>query len=599
MKTRLSILTLVAATATTVFGQQNGTLPAEVQPANAKAAAPVPGLEQPAATAPATTTQAPAATTAPAAMSPQAAPAPVAPVMRQDETGLWVNMELNDLIAVLAKRGHLQYFSNPSLDGKIVKGHINNDGDPVEQMRALCFQYGATLFEKSGTVYALDSKQVLAMPRREWVYTVKYLRGRLASDQKAILDLINPAMSEKGQARYEDKTGTLVVIDNEASVASVKNILERVDVPKKQVVVEVRILRLQNQRAHRQGVDWSQTLGKGGLQVSATALGKIGELFDKGATFGAATKSGTDAATTAVGAAADGATGGGVILSPVTVTAVLRALNEGNLATQENAPTLITEDNEQANIRITDRIPIIEQTATQSSGVAQITTDVRYRIDKSDSLEPEKSREVGVTVSVTPSILPDGTIRMKMYPRVANVTEYVDVQTGVDGIVNKVPRVGEAGVESIARIPNGYTLFLGGYYQTEERSVDSKVPLLGDIPGLSFVFRSKQREKNKANVVFMLTPTTYDPASAFQTVGHTERLRQHSVAPAHFDYPDDENPGENEIPRPIVRARNLVPFGKPEREADPFSAQAVSTERRVETPQDQRQEQIKRSYRGH
>lgn len=153
----------------------------------------------------------------------------------------------------------------------------------------------------------------------------------------------------------------------------------------------------------------------------------------------------------------------GVVISPITVTAVLRALNDANLAKTENGPVIIAEDNETAVFNIVDRIPIIEQTVTTSNGVNNISTDVRYKIGKDDNNEdPKKSREIGVSITVTPTLLPDGTIRMKLFPRVATVTGYVQVQTGVSGVTNQVPNVSEAKAESTARIPNGYSLLLGG-----------------------------------------------------------------------------------------------------------------------------------------
>ncbi len=533
---------------------------------------------------------------------------PIAPTMtRSEDGGMWVRaMDLNDFLAVLAKRAKLQYFSNPSLDGHSITGHVTETGDPIEQMRAVCLQHGMTLYRKSGTIYALDEKQVNLLPRREFVYTVKYLRGRSPDDQKRLIDLVKPVMSSRGEVRYEDKTGTLLVVDNEAAVESVKRILELVDVSKRQIIVEVKVLRITNSRSNRLGFDWSATLGSAGLSIGATAQGKLSSLFGTTPSFGVAqaatggTSGGGTGTGTGTGAVVPvvGSTDPAIILDPLTVKTVLRALNEANLATQENSPVVITEDNEQGVIRITDRIPIIEQTVTQTDGTNNITSDVRYKIDKSDSIEPEKSREIGVTVTVTPTILPDGTIRLKLFPRVASVTEFITIQTGVEGFSNQVPRVGEVSVETMARIPNGYSLLLGGYYQTEERVSDNKVPLLGDLPGVGFFFRSKQRTKDKANIAFLLTATTYDPASDFATVSQSERIRQAQVRPKSMDFPDDENPGENEKARPLTRTRNFFPFFKKKPATHPLSSESVAGVPRVLTPQQRKEEEIKRSLRG-
>jgi type II secretory pathway component GspD/PulD (secretin) len=87
---------------------------------------------------------------------------------------------------------------------------------------------------------------------------------------------------------------------------------------------------------------------------------------------------------------------------------------------------------------------------------------VRYKIDAEDPSatdEPEKNREIGVTLSVTPTLLPDGTVRMKLRPRVAKIVELIAGRGN-----NVFPRVSESTVEAISRIPAGQSLFLGGFY---------------------------------------------------------------------------------------------------------------------------------------
>ena len=104
---------------------------------------------------------------------------------------------------------------------------------------------------------------------------------------------------------------------------------------------------------------------------------------------------------------------------------------KGNLVTQKSNPVVITEDNEQAIISIIDRVPIITSTATQGTGGTTLTEEVRYTVDESDPVgDPATTREIGITVAVTPSLLPDGTIRLKMRPRSAQVVEEIVGVTG-------------------------------------------------------------------------------------------------------------------------------------------------------------------------
>ena len=195
------------------------------------------------------------------------------------------------------------------------------------------------------------------------------------------------------------------------------------------------------------------------------------------------------------------------MLSPLQISDVLRALNDNNLVTQKSNPVVITEDNEKASISLIDRVPIITTTTSQGTSTSSVSEEVRYTIDASDSTDPETTREIGVTISVKPSLLPDGTIRMQMRPRNAQITENIVTKSG-----NVYPRVSEATIQSIARIPDGHSLIIGGFYGEVESKGDNKIPILGDIPILSFFFKSKQTLKEKSSLVFVVTPTSYNPS---------------------------------------------------------------------------------------
>lgn len=123
------------------------------------------------------------------------------------------------------------------------------------------------------------------------------------------------------------------------------------------------------------------------------------------------------------------------------------------------------------------------------------------------------------------------------------------------------------------------------------------MPFLGDLPLISFMFKSKQREKTRANIAFLITPTSYDPLSAYETVAQSERIRQNQTRPKSLDYPDDENPSENEKPSLGMRIRNLIPFGKPTPKPHPL----LPTENPgpvIKTKQQQDQERIQQKLKG-
>jgi type II secretory pathway component GspD/PulD (secretin) len=250
------------------------------------------------------------------------------------------------------------------------------------------------------------------------------------------------------------------------------------------------------------------------------------------------------------------------------VSGVLRALNNGNLANQVSNPTLITEDNEQATISIIDRIPIITSTSTASGGGVPptVSEEVRYKIDSSDKAiteDAENHREIGISLVVTPTLLPDGTIRMQMRPRSAQITGYVVGQGSGSFAGNKYPQVTESMVETLARVPDGYSLVVGGFYGEIQSDTKSKVPGLGDIPIINFFFKSKEAAREQTSLVFIVTPKSYNPVSGSSTNSVSDTLRAKTELPGDYNWVDPYNPGPAHEPNLRRTIRGMAPTEAP------------------------------------
>jgi type II secretory pathway component GspD/PulD (secretin) len=471
-------------------------------------------------------------------------------VIEETAGGFWLkSAKLNDVFQHLAQLANMQYFHNTEIEGPnfVVTGQLMDD-DPVKQMEELALMYGITIHQKGNTVYALNSSQLSQLPTEPFRYQLKYLRPK---DIEQIKLILQPFLTTgSGIIEYETKTNTLIVMDNERKLDALALFLEQIDQPKQQIAIETRILRVTSDSKNQVGVDWSSVLGDEGIALnSATSLNALFNLPDlaTAAEFISATDDGNSFTTNNVTASgnfrAEGDTGGSgsTVLSPLQLTAVLRALEAGGLAEQESSPTLITEDNEEGLISIIDRIPIVTSTVTINNGASNITDVVRYKIDEEDQAgDPTTTREVGVSVAVTPTILPDSTIRMSLRPRSAQVTEYVTTPSG-----NLYPRVNESSVTTTARVPNGHSLLIGGFYEETSEDVTNKVPILGDVPAVSLLFKSTVTEKKNTSLVFIITPKLYRPELALENDTMAHELHDAHVLPKNHDYPNRFKPGAN------------------------------------------------------
>ena len=471
-------------------------------------------------------------------------------IIEETPNGFWLkSAKLNDVFQHLAQLANMQYFHNTEIDAPnfVVTGQLMND-DPVNQMEELALMYGITIHQKGNTVYALNTAQLSQLPTEPFRYQLKYLRPK---DIEQIKLILQPFLTTgSGIIEFESKTNTLIVMDNSRKLDALAIFLDQIDQPKQQIAIETRILRITSSSRNRIGVDWNSVLGEGLEFSGASSLNALFNLpeLDTVTQVLTATGSGSPLQVVKNNLSYDYSEDrnktnneANLVLNPMQLSAVLRALNAGGLAEQESSPTLIAEDNEEGLISIIDRIPIITSTISETTAGQNVTEEVRYKIDESDPAgNPTDTREVGVSVAVTPTILPDNTIRMSLRPRSAQVVDYVEGPSG-----NLYPRVNESTVTTTARVPNGHSLLIGGFYEEISSDKSNKVPGLGDLPAVGILFKSTDREKEHTSLVFIVTPKLYRPEIAAENDITSHEIHESHILPSNHDYPDPERPGFN------------------------------------------------------
>src|SRR4030088_433886 len=495
--------------------------------------------------------------------------------MRNTGNSYWLdNYPLNDLYQYLATQANFQYFHSAALGSIRVTGQLFKTGDPLENMRELALQYNLVLYQRGRTIYAKTQEQIVDLPQQEFRYELKYLHPTQDELQQMLGHFLT---SDRASVTFEPKVNTIVVMDNESAIRRISTFLSSVDRPKHQISIQVRVISIDTTASKGIGVDWSGVLGPNGLQVSATGhlnlSSLIGtDLFKKGAS---------------------------VTVDTNTVSAVLRALYGNNRVSLENAPLVVTEDNEPANVSVVTRTPIVTSTVTTSNGVTNITQEVRYQIDTKDKTDPPQDRrEIGTQLAVTPTILPDGTIRLLINGTVGTQTGSVVVPISATAS-NTYPIVNESHIANLARLRAGYSLILGGFINESTTEARNKVPVLGDIPLVGYAFRSKNYIKQRTNLVFIITPTAYDANSPQQAVGINEKIRQDYSTRPNDNYADPETLGHNaDIYPPELRKALSCP-SEQETDTNPLSERNPENQRAipVTTREEQKQKKIEERYR--
>src|SRR5258707_3583092 len=502
------------------------------------------------------------------------------------------NYPLNDLYQYLANQAGLQYFHSTFLDPIKVTGQLFKGGDPLENMRELALQYNLVLYQKGRTIYALTPDQIVNLPQQEFRYELKYLRPTPDEVQQMLSRFLT---SDHASVTFEPKVNPIVVMDNESAIRRISTFLNTVDRPKHQISIQVRVLSINNTASKGTGLDWSNTLGPNGLSLNATAQANLNSLFgfDPTATWKAITNQGNSGAPGTP-------TSTSVTVGPVTVNAILRALYGNDRVSIENAPLVVTEDNEPANVSVVTRTPIVTSTVTVTNGVTNVSNQVRYQIDEKDkTVPPQDRREIGTQLAVTPTILPDGTIRLLVNGTVATQVGTQSVSVGNGASPNVFPIINESHLANLARLPAGYSLILGGFINESKTEQRNKVPVLGDIPLVGYAFRSKNYIKQRTNLVFIITPTAYDAKSPQEAVGINEKNRQDYSMTPNSNYADPETLGHNADIYPPELRKDLSCPSEQEVDTNPLSERNPQNQRAVPvtTRAEQKQKKIEERYR--
>src|SRR5690606_28034105 len=140
-------------------------------------------------------------------------------------------------------------------------------------------------------------------------------------------------------------------------------------------------------------------------------------------------------------------------------------------------------------------------TANQKEARIEQGVEIPYQESASSGATTTQFKEAVLSLTVTPQITPDDRIIMDLLVTKDSVGEVVPSATG-----GLVPSIDTRSVVTSAIVNDGETVVLGGIYETESRNSTTKVPLLGDIPGLGYLFRSRETISDNAELLIFVTP---------------------------------------------------------------------------------------------
>ncbi len=296
---------------------------------------------------------------------------------------------------------------------------------------------------------------------------------------------VGSLLSPRGTVSTDPRTNTLIINDTSTKIDQIRKMIDLLDVSVKQVMVEARIVKASTDFTKEMGVKWgllSQGINQNDHLLvggSDTTLWDLKTPDDDGKyTIQRPSNLNVDLGVTTAGASRIAF--GLISLSDFMLDLELSALQADGYGEVISTPKVLTADKQQAKVASGQEIPY--QTTTGTGSNATSSTEFK---------------EALLSLDVTPSITPDGKVQMKLNIKSDSPAGYA--QNG-EIILNKNE------INTDVLVNNGETVVLGGIFNQETQSKQTKVPFLGDIPYVGRLFRKDTKSDAKNELLIFVTP---------------------------------------------------------------------------------------------
>jgi general secretion pathway protein D len=295
-------------------------------------------------------------------------------------------------------------------------------------------------------------------------------------------------------------TNSLIVSAAPQDYDVLRRVIEEIDIPRRQVLVEAIILEVSLDKSRKMGFELQGGIPlTDGVGIGRLNLENLNNLSSNPASLQGLVLAAASNQTVSI---PDGR--GGRIEVPAQV-ALFTALQSDTDVNILSAPTILTSDNQEAEILVGQNIPFIASRATDTTNLANTFATV-------------ERQDVGITLRLTPQISEGDVVRLDIYEEVSAVVPNPPVDPNLAGPTTTVR---SASTTVVAR--NGQTVVLGGLISDNTAASESKIPFVGDIPVLGHLFKRETNARNKINLLIFLTPRIVYNEADLTRVSHERR----------------------------------------------------------------------------
>jgi len=419
------------------------------------------------------------------------------------------SIEVRSVLQVLADFTGLNIITSDTVKGNLT---LRLKDVPWDQALDIILQAKGLDMRESGNVIWIAPRAELATKEKlelealqqiadlEPMVTESFqLNYQRAEDiQKMVSSGTQKLLSKRGSAVVDTRTNTIFIQDNLEKIDEIRSLIGQIDVPVRQVLIEARIVEASDTFSRNLGVrfGYHDMTGRGSqLGAGSTRGVGGGSLLDTGSHTGQSTPATFIPDSMFVNMAAPGL--GGVdpgqfslILMNDVMTKFLNleitALQADGKGKIISSPRVITADNVEASIEQGTEIPYQQAT---SSGATSVSF-----------------RKATLSLKVTPQITPDENVMMKL-----NINK-----DSVGSVTAAGPSIDTKQVSTEVLVENGGTVGIGGIYEQEETDATNKVPVLGDIPVIGWLFKQNLKRNDKRELLIFVTPRLVSEKTAIR-----------------------------------------------------------------------------------
>ncbi|RMD80951.1 MAG: type II secretion system protein GspD, partial [Lentisphaerae bacterium] len=291
-----------------------------------------------------------------------------------------------------------------------------------------------------------------------------------------------------------ESTNTLLITAPPTILDQIQHMIKNLDIRRRQVMIEVKILEVDHDDLNALGTNWTNIVK--GLQRSGHTIthtvSMAGSLTDT---------------LFAYQFNRDLNDGG-------SIDAAIQFMRSKGLVKIISEPKLLTADNQKAQIKIGQEEPFVKSVTKLNDGSNNTVSDVVYK-------------DIGLEMTITPHINADRDVALEISFKSSSILSSVSV-----GDNQQVPRTGKREANANVTVKDGNFLIMGGFTERRRSVIEKKVPLLGSVPILGWLFRSKSATEKEVELLIFIIPKVVENESEAQALLNEHRIDSDDVLEA-------------------------------------------------------------------